>query len=94
MHVDKIVPLYRDAGKPEHIRFKITEVYTDTPAQTMIDLRRMVMTANVKLIIPVINIPGVGEVKDAPFIHLSPSAIMLVGDTWLATLSLCEPEKK
>lgn len=86
IHTDKVVPIYKPKGKPITISYKITESYPDAPSQTMTDLRRMVMTGDTMTTLKEIDIPGVGVVKDIPFIQLSPKAIMLIGDTWLAIL--------
>jgi hypothetical protein len=93
MHTDKVLPTYKAVGKDEHFNIKVVAVYTDPPTQSMIDLRRMVLTGDTKSIISG-TIEGIGKIRDIPTIALSPSTVMLVGDTWLAILNLYEPEPK
>jgi len=94
IHTDKVLPTYKPIGKPEHFTYKLAEFYNDTPTQTMIDMRRMVMTGDVKLTITSINIPGLGTVEDIPYMQLSLGSIMLIGDTWLAILDLYKKSVK
>ncbi len=89
MHTDKVMPTYRKVGETKHYTRELVALYTDTPAQTIVDLRRMAMTADIKSMITT-EIPGIGKVTDVPMIQLSPSAIMLVGETWIAVLDLME----
>ncbi len=91
MHTDKVVPTYRKVGETKHYTRELVALYTNTPTQTIIDLRRMALTADLKSTIST-EIPGIGKVKDVPMVQLSPSAIMLVGETWIAILDLLEAE--
>ncbi len=89
MHTDKVLPTYKQKGKGEHHLVKSVEFYPDTPDQSSIDLRRMVLTGDTKN-----TISGTFnnlKVKDVPYILLSPDVALLVGDTWTAILTF-KPE--
>ena len=89
---DRIMALFQTQGH-EHLSWDPKKVVLrlDTPRRTLNILHRAIETDNDKGEMS-INLPGLGEVVDVPFIQLSPTTVMLVGNTWTAELTLKESE--
>jgi hypothetical protein len=85
MQTDRILSLFMTQGH-EHISWRHARIFTDTPTRTINILKRAVETDDMKGLISV-NLPGVGEVVDAPFIQLSENTILIIGNTWTAELT-------
>jgi hypothetical protein len=91
MHSDKILPTYKKVGETQHFTRRVTALYTDTPEQTIINLKRAALTADVVHTVSTV-LPDIGEVKNIPSMPISPSASLLIGDTWVAVVDLYVPE--
>lgn len=98
MHTDKVVPIYKPMGEDEHRYVEKVEFYPDTPEQSLIDLRLIVLTGKIKN-----TVSGTftdasthtkHKVKDIPYIPLSPDVNLLIGDTWTAVLTYKKREPK
>jgi len=91
MHSDKILSTYHKVGETQHFKREVVALYPDTPEQTIINLKRAAVTADIVHTVST-EIPNIGKVKDIPSMPLSSSASLLIGDTWVAVVDLFEAE--
>ena len=84
MFTDKIMAVLHPVGH-EHKSWHNPKIYLDPPRKTMETLNRAVETMDDPSWMSG-SIPEIGEITDIPMLALSPTTIILVGKTWLATL--------
>ncbi len=89
MHTDKVLPTRRLKGSGIY-NMKELAFYSDTPTNSIINLRRAALTADEQIEMSA-QFKDIGEVKDVPTILLAPSVALLIGDTWTGIIETSKP---